>query len=72
MSARRGPGTDPELAVPGVAEELLGVAPGQRAEVEDRLVACRRRGGSSTSTASGSRSLPSPVRWAKALCGRKT
>ena len=33
-----GTGADPELAVPGVTEELLGVASGERAEVEDRLV----------------------------------
>ena len=33
-----GTGADPELAVPGVTEELLGVAPGEGAEVEDRLV----------------------------------
>ena len=41
-----GAGTDPELAVARVAEELLGVAVGERAEVEDGLVpvgAARRR-----------------------------
>ena len=35
----RGAGADPELAVAGVGEELVGVAAGERTEVEDRLVA---------------------------------
>jgi len=37
MSASPGV-ADPELAVPGVSEELLGVAAGRRTEVQDRLV----------------------------------
>ena len=57
-------GADPELAVPGVGEELVAVAVGERAEVEHRLVTgCRAVvtvTGSSTSTASGSRSAPRP------------
>jgi len=63
---------DPELAVPRVAEELLAVPLGPRPEVDDRLVAAAVRSsrGSSTSTASGSRSVPRPVRWANAECGR--
>ena len=32
-------GSHPELAVPGVGEELVGVAAGKRAEEQDRLVA---------------------------------
>ena len=70
------PGPDPELAVAGVGEELVAVAVGERAEVEHRLVTgCRAvvpATGSSTSTASGSRSAPRPVSQANAVCGRNT
>src|SRR5665647_2207752 len=44
---------------------------GSDREPDAVLVLEPRQDGSSTRTASGSRSLPRPVRWAKALCGRK-
>ena len=37
-SARRGTGADPEFAGAGVGVELLGVAAGQRTEVQRRVV----------------------------------
>ena len=63
-SAIVGRAPDPELAVAGVGEELVAVAVGERAEVEHGLVAAAAPSspvtGSSTSTASGSRSAPRP------------
>ena len=67
-------GSHPELAVPGVGEELVGVAPGERAEVQDRLVAApvllvarlEHEHGVGLAVAAE----PGEVR--EALCGRKT
>ena len=68
---QRGPRADPELAVAGVGKELLGVAARPAAGSEDCLVPATV--GLTTWVQDedrvGSRSLPRPVRWAKAGAG---